>query len=86
MDDLEQALIQEAQNLESIDAATDLEIELLQWEDWTKGITEIQEEDDIDQFVKFYYESSERSTDDLEDELKKLEGQIPKFTESFEFS
>ena len=29
MDDLEQALIQEAQNLESIDAATDLEIELL---------------------------------------------------------
>ena len=26
MDDLEQALIQEAQNLESIDAATDLEI------------------------------------------------------------
>ena len=82
MDDLEQALIQEAQNLESIDAATDLEIELLQWEDWTKGITEIQEEDDIEQFVKFYYESSERSTDDLEDELKKLEGQIPKFTES----
>ena len=28
MDDLEQALIQEAQNLESIDAATDLEIDL----------------------------------------------------------
>ena len=68
MGDLEQAVILEAQSQETNEEVTELQAELLNWKDWTEAIEAIQEDDDIQKCVQFYYASADTDlrTDGME--------------------
>ena len=71
MGDLEQAVILEAQSQETNEEVTELQAELLHWKDWTEAMEAIQEDDDIQKCVQFYYASADTDlrTDGMESPL-----------------
>ena len=82
MGDLEQAVILEAQNHETTEADKDLQTELLDWNDWRVANEAIQEDDDIQKCVQYYYASSD--TDVRTDGLESLLNDSDKMDESTE--
>ena len=82
MGDLEQAVILEAQNHETTEADKDLETELLDWNEWREANKAIQEDDDIQKYVQFYYASA--NTDVRTDGLESLLNESDKMDESTE--
>ena len=79
MGDLEQAVILEAQNHETTEADKDLETELLDWNEWREANKAIQEDDDIQKCVQFYYASA--NTDVRTDGLESLLNESDKMDE-----